>query len=313
MVSIITPTLNQAATLEETIESVLRQGHPQVEHLIFDGGSTDGTLDILHRYDGNPRVRWFSEPDRGQSHAINKGLALCRGDIFNWLNSDDYLQEDALSQVAQAFADQPEADIISGYTNEFHDDTGQIFNRSKLQIRRTREETLTVGVYCQVSTFWKTAVVRSLGGVREDLHFCMDTDLWMRYLLTHGQRRVRKLETALAFYRHHDGSKTRRCSAEFYRETDLLYDRLHERLKAPAYFIFRNLPKADLNLPPLAVASTFNRNRYFGSYCERRVRISRCCNLQEARRWLVRSFSYFPWASLWRLKMIWRLFLRRTS
>ena len=87
LVSIITPSLNQGRFIEAAIESVLSQDYPRIEYIVIDGGSSDGTLDILARY--GERVAWVSEPDRGQSHAINKGFRRARGDVLAWLNSDD--------------------------------------------------------------------------------------------------------------------------------------------------------------------------------------------------------------------------------
>ena len=86
LVSVVTPSFNQAAFIEETIQSVLKQDYPHIEHIVVDGGSTDGTVDILQRY---PHLRWISEPDCGQSDALNKGFAMARGEILGWLNSDD--------------------------------------------------------------------------------------------------------------------------------------------------------------------------------------------------------------------------------
>src|SRR3984957_14153738 len=151
--SLVTPTYQQAATLRETIESVLRQDHRDLEYWVIDAGSRDGTVELLREYEADPRFHWVSEPDQGQSDAINKGLARCTGEIFNWINSDDYLEPGALSRVADAFAKNPRADIISGATAEFRDPSPRAFNRIHLQLRATAEASITVGVFCQPSTF----------------------------------------------------------------------------------------------------------------------------------------------------------------
>lgn len=90
-ISLVTPTFRQAATLRETIESVLGQDHRDLEYWVIDAGSQDGTVEMLREYERDARFHWISEPDKGQSDAINKGLARCTGEIFNWINSDDYL------------------------------------------------------------------------------------------------------------------------------------------------------------------------------------------------------------------------------
>ncbi len=311
MISIVTPTLNQAETLVCTIESVLSQSYPDVELLVVDGGSTDGTLNILQRYSTDPRVRWWSERDNGQSHAINFGLARCRGNIFNWLNSDDSLERDALKKVAGAFAKTAHIDIVSGQTDEFRHETGTVFNRSTLQIRARSEETVTVGVFCQPSTFWRTEVVRKLGGVREDLHYCMDTDIWMRYLVSNGQDRVLKIKSLLARYRHHKNSKTSLHSADFYLETDRLFDALNLQLSAPHFFQAGPHAVSEMTSPSPSNDS-FDRTRYFGCFCERQVRIKRREDPRMGLRWLLRSMRYRPWITAWRVKMLFRL-LGRSS
>ena len=166
-ISIVTPTYQQASTIRETIESVLAQDHANLDYRVLDGGSTDGTVEILRSYENDPRFHWVSEPDKGQSDAINKGLARCTGEIFNWINSDDYLEPGALRKVAEAFGKSPGLDIVSGRTAEFRGDPPEIFNRIQLQLRATAEQSIPVGVFCQPSTFWRTEIVRALGGRRD--------------------------------------------------------------------------------------------------------------------------------------------------
>lgn len=111
-VSIVTPSLNQAKFIEETILSVQAQGYPNLEHLIIDGGSTDGTLDILQKYNG--RIRWISEKDSGQTNAINKGFRLTEGEIVGWLNADDVYLNRAISTAVNEFVAHKEIQFLYG-------------------------------------------------------------------------------------------------------------------------------------------------------------------------------------------------------
>ena len=111
-ITVVTPALNAAATIEEALRSVREQDYPNVEHVVVDGGSTDGTVDILRRSEG---VRWASEPDDGLSDAMNKGIAMAEGEIIGWLNADDFYLPGALQKVAHAFATDREATWVTGY------------------------------------------------------------------------------------------------------------------------------------------------------------------------------------------------------
>ncbi|CAG0996589.1 partial heptose III glucuronosyltransferase, partial [Anaerolineae bacterium] len=114
--SIITPSYNQANYLPLNLESVVKQTYPYVEHLIYDPGSTDGSIDLARDHaQRHKQVKFYNEPDRGQVHAINKGLAVATGDILTWLNSDDYYIDDSvLADVAQYFEEYPDIDVVYG-------------------------------------------------------------------------------------------------------------------------------------------------------------------------------------------------------
>jgi len=115
LVSIVTPSYNQSRFLEENLLSVKSQDYPNIEHIIIDGGSTDGTMEILKRYEGTYNLRWVSEPDEGHADAVNKGFAMAKGEIIGWLNSDDvYFDKGTISAAVKAFQIHPEADIIYG-------------------------------------------------------------------------------------------------------------------------------------------------------------------------------------------------------
>ena len=116
LVSIVTPSFNHGEFIEDTILSVLRQGYPNLEYLVMDGKSTDGTVDILRKYEAQG-LKWVSERDAGQSAAINKGFSMCRGEILAWLNSDDTYMPGAVQKAVDAFLQHPEAGVVYGNVN----------------------------------------------------------------------------------------------------------------------------------------------------------------------------------------------------
>lgn len=205
-ISIVTPSFNQADFIEETILSILGQNYPKLEYIVMDGGSTDGSAEIIRRYESRITF-WVSEKDRGQSHAINKGLARCTGDIFNWINSDDLLLPGALWAVAKAWQQKP-GGIVAGGTEFFN--SGGTFGTT-----RARGQTLRNFVrfwesadweWAQQGTFLPRAELQAIGGVEEKLRYCMDYHMMVR-LLMRGLE-VSYLDQPLARFRFHDTSKT---------------------------------------------------------------------------------------------------------
>jgi glycosyltransferase involved in cell wall biosynthesis len=309
-ISLVTPTLNQAATLRGTIESVLNQDYKNLEYWVFDAGSRDGTIEILREYERDARFHWVSEPDGGQSDAINKGLARSTGEIFNWINSDDYLEPGALSAIASSFEHNQSVDIISGKTAEFRNWPPQVFNIIQLPLRANPEATITVGVFCQPSTFWRTEIIRQLGGIDPSLHYEMDWDLWVRYLTRYGQERVRRIDRLIAHFRHHPDAKTTADSDKFYAEADAIFHGVLLCLDAPPAFYRLESNESSGPKRTFVFGPHFNREKYLGMYAERMVRIYREKNRAQAKRWLAVAFAQKPWITFWRLKMALRLFLR---
>ena len=310
-ISIVTPTFRQAGTIRETIDSVLTQDHADLEYWVLDAGSDDGTVNILRSYEHDPRFHWLSEPDKGQSDAINKGLARCTGDIFNWINSDDYLEKGALRRVAEVFEKYPGTDIVSGRTAEFRGTPPIIFNQLELQIRSSAEKTITVGVFCQPSTFWRTEIVRSLGGIDAPLHYVLDWDLWVRYLARHGQEKVLLVDDLLAYFRHHTDAKTTTGSTKFYEEAKTVFQNLHLTLRAPKAFLLPEAEKiSNWHRREFVLGRKFSRSRYLGCYAERMVRTHRRKNPALAKTWLSRTWRYKPWVTFWRIKMALRLLFK---
>lgn len=179
LISVVTPTLNQASTLERTIRSVLDQP-AAVEYIVVDGGSSDGTIDVLQRY-ADRLAWWVSEPDEGQSHAINKGLQHATGDVVAYINSDDYYTEGALDRVGGAFVANPAADWVVGTCRYLNPDGSLDTIWIPEQPEGPRALWVRDRWYVpQASSFWHRSCIERFGGFREDLHYAMDMEFGLR-------------------------------------------------------------------------------------------------------------------------------------
>lgn len=178
LISIVTPSYNQARFLEATIQSVLAQDYPALEYIIVDGGSTDGSREIIEKY-ADRLAWWISEPDKGQTDAINKGFARASGQILAWLNSDDTYQPGALRQVAAYFQAHPEAGLVYGDANLI-DEHGAVLGR--FPARQTDYARLLRGhVHIpQQSAFMRGDLWRQVAPLDTSFYFAMDYDLWVR-------------------------------------------------------------------------------------------------------------------------------------
>ncbi len=178
LVSIVTPSYNQARFLEETIRSVLEQDYPRLEYFIVDGGSTDGSVEIIRRY-ADRLAWWVSEPDRGQTDAINKGFARAHGEILAWLNSDDTYNPGAVREAVEYLLAHPEVGMVYGDAN-FIDEAGRIIGRfpaAQTDYRRLRRGYVHIP---QQSAFFRADLWRTVGPLDPSFYFAMDYDLWVR-------------------------------------------------------------------------------------------------------------------------------------
>jgi glycosyltransferase involved in cell wall biosynthesis len=182
LVSIITPSFNQARFIEETVRSVIDQDYPNIEYLVVDGGSNDGSREIITRYHReypDRLVWWVSEPDRGQTDAINKGFGRARGEILAWLNSDDVYLPHAVSEAVAALQEHPEAGMVYGDAN-LTDEAGQVIGRfpaRQTDYRRLRRGYVHIP---QQSAFFRASLWRQVGPLDPSFYFAMDYDLWVR-------------------------------------------------------------------------------------------------------------------------------------
>lgn len=215
-ISLITPSFQQANYLEECLTSVIDQGYPDLEHIVVDGGSTDGSKGIIERY-AHSLHWWCSEPDQGQAHAINKGLAKSTGQVFGWLNSDDTLLPGALQLVGKAFAEDPDLTIFEG-ARIMQDGEG---HRTVQPADDPADEQALFSSprINQQSTFYRSSIVHDLGGVDASLYCVMDVELWWQLLFRHGTSGLRTTGEALAVFRIHGASKTDTAQELFVEET----------------------------------------------------------------------------------------------
>jgi glycosyltransferase involved in cell wall biosynthesis len=178
LVSIITPSFNQVRYLESTIRSVLDQDYPNIEYIIVDGGSEDGSAEIIRRY--SDRLAWWvSEKDRGQTDAINKGLARAKGEILAWINSDDTYQPHAITEAIGFLLNRPEVGLVYGEAN-FIDENGRVIGRfpaAQTDYRRLRQGYVHIP---QQASFWRADLWRKVGPLDPSFYFAMDYDLWVR-------------------------------------------------------------------------------------------------------------------------------------
>jgi glycosyltransferase involved in cell wall biosynthesis len=176
IVSIVTPSFNQGRFLRRTIDSVLGQTYPHIEYRVCDGGSTDDSVAILRSY--GDRFDWVSEPDRGQTHAINKGFAHARGQILAYLNSDDVLLPDAIEKVVRWFDRNPEHDLVYGDAH-YIDEDDRIIGRYATE-EYSFARLVETCVICQPAAFWRSRISRAVGPFDEQLKYAMDYDYWLR-------------------------------------------------------------------------------------------------------------------------------------
>lgn len=190
-ISIVVPTYNHAPYIEETLRSILLQGYPSLELIVIDGGSTDGSVEIIRKYE--PWITcWVSEKDRGQTHAINKGMAKATGQIRAYLNSDDIYLPGTLQAVAEYSLTHPEADLIYGRCAVVNE-AGQQIDQRVGDISSVAEILDLWGVwwrrknFVQPEVFWMERIANRIGPFREDLHYVMDYEYWLRIFLAGGK------------------------------------------------------------------------------------------------------------------------------
>lgn len=205
LISIVTPSYNQGEFIEETIRSLLLQGYPNLEYLIMDGGSTDNSVDIIKKYE--PWLTdWVSEPDRGQTHAINKGFARVSGTILAWLNSDDTYDQGALQAIANLMVRKPDVDVVYGNATVVDEHGQAIAELRSVPFDPQAFFYETVHIAAQSAVFWRRELFAAIGELNEALRYSMDRELLLRFV--QKQAKFEFLRQTLGTYRCHSSSKT---------------------------------------------------------------------------------------------------------
>ncbi len=208
LLSIIVPSFNQGRFIRHTLDSCLAQKHKPIEIIVIDGGSTDGTIDVLRGYGQRPELRWWSEPDRGVADAVNKGLARASGDIAAIQSSDDAYLPGAFEHIVAAFEQSPDVGLVYGDIATV-DAAGVELSRSTIPAFSLEGFLAGITWVPQPSAFFRLDLARSLGGWNER-YFVADTEMWLRM----GFRTsVRKLDVCLAERRKHGEQRDRQSRA----------------------------------------------------------------------------------------------------
>ena len=218
LVSIVTPSYNQASYLEQTIQFVLSQDYPRIESIVIDGGSTDGSVEIIKKYESR-LAYWASEKDSGQADAINKGFARAKGDILAWLNSDDYYLPNIISSAVKVFEENPNVFMVYGDMLAV-DERGQTINILKYK-QLSLEDLLCFQIIGQPAVFFRRAAFEKTGGLDTTFHFLLDHHLWIRFA---QQGKILHVPQTWAAARYHAEAKNRAKAAEFGREAFRILD-----------------------------------------------------------------------------------------
>ncbi len=216
LVSIVTPSYNQARFLDATLRSVLEQDYPALEYLVVDGASTDGSVEIIRRY-ADRLTWWVSEKDSGQSEAINKGLRRAKGEIIGWLNSDDVYLPGAVRAAVEAFQAHPQAGLVYGDALAI-DAEGREFNLMRAS-QYTLTDLLAFKIICQPAAFMRRSVLEQVNYLNPAYHLLMDNLLWMNMARVAP---IVYIPQAWAAARYHDQAKNRTRGAAYGREARVL-------------------------------------------------------------------------------------------
>lgn len=216
-ISVVTPSYNQGQFIQRTIQSVASQTGCEIEHVVYDGASSDNTIDILKN--SLSLKHWISEPDKGQTDAVNKGISATNGDIIGWLNSDDIYYPNALATVVQYFEAHPEVDVVYGMADhiDINDKILEAYPTEPWSFERLKETCFI----CQPALFFRRKVITQYGLLETSLKYCMDYEYWLR--LGKAKVKISYLETKLAGSRLYAENKTLGSRVKVHKEINNMF------------------------------------------------------------------------------------------
>ena len=229
LVSIVTPSYNKAEFIGETILSVRNQTYSRMEHIIIDGGSTDGTIDVIKKYEGTYDMHWVSEPDNGQSDAVNKGWRMAKGEILGWLNSDDTYMPWAVETAVKFLNDHPDVGMVYGDCNLINEHS-KVTSRCQARKVALKEMLCRGNTLPQPAAFLRREVLDEVGYLDTNLHFAMDFDLWIRIGL---EFKVEHISQFLANFRLCPGTKSMDEAYKFAPELLYILDKIFADPRLP--------------------------------------------------------------------------------
>jgi glycosyltransferase involved in cell wall biosynthesis len=270
LVSIVTPSYNQADFIAATIESVLQQDYPHVELIVIDGGSTDGSVDVIRRYQKHLKY-WVSEPDRGQADAINKGYRIASGDLIGWLNSDDELTPGSIARLVRYFGARPEVGLVYGDLERI-DASGQHIAFDHYEDFDLVQFVRTAAYISQPGSLVRRSVLDAIGPLDTELRFMMDLDQWLRAALVcrFGYER-----SVVARFRVHDEAKSSGRLDVAAEDLLAVYRKLFSRAELPE-------PLRRIEREAWAHAHLAAARAYYGANCQSQAyrELAQACRLK---------------------------------
>jgi len=229
-VSIVTPSFNQGQYIGRTLQSVASQAGAEIEHVVFDGGSRDNTVEVLKNF--SPPVRWVSKKDKGQADAVNQGIRATDGEILGWLNSDDIYYPGAIARVVEFFDQNPDIDVVYGMADhiDLEDKAFESYPSEPWDFERLKETCFI----CQPALFFRRRVVEKHGLLNESLNYCMDYEYWLR--LGKAGVRFAYLEEKLAGSRLYAENKTLGARVKVHEEINDMFKKSFA--KVPDIWLF---------------------------------------------------------------------------
>jgi len=228
LVSIVTPSLNQVRYLEEAICSVLEQDYPNIEHIVIDGGSMDGTLEVLKNY--GDKIRWLSEPDNGQTEALNKGFRLAKGQILGWLNADDLYKPHTVKVAVEFLQAHPDVAMVHG-AGLYIDQAGNVIMRRESGDFGL-EKLICVNTIMSISAFFRRRVLDQVGYLDETLCYVMDWEYWIRVAM--AGLKIRYIPgPILALSREHNDCKTMQSKERFWQQRFQVFETIFSSPDTP--------------------------------------------------------------------------------